>query len=321
MSQTKADLDCLVVGGGPGGLTAAIYLARFRRQTRVIDAGASRAALIPKSHNFPGFPDGISGVEIISRLKAHAARYGAEVQNGMVERLHERDDGLFEAATADGKTVTARRVILATGVVDIVPDMENVPEHINAGRMRLCPVCDGFEVTDKPVAIYGPADRVLHKSLFLRGFTSNLTLLCTDDVACPSDLASKLGEAGILLPTEPVESLNWDGQAITAKLKSGEEKCFDVVYPAMGSKPRTSLYTQMGGKLTANECIPTDEHQRTSISGVWAIGDVVDALDQMAVALGHAAIATTYVHNSLNSGTKPEARFLAGSVWSSAAPA
>jgi len=308
MSQSEADFDCLIVGGGPAGLTAAIYLARFRRSTRLIDAGSSRAALIPKSHNFPGIPDGISGVDILARLKAHAERYGAHVENGVVSRLSCRDDGLFEA-TAEGRSVTARRVILATGVVDNTPDIDGLAEHIRTGRIRLCPVCDGFEVTDKPVAIYGTAEHVLRKALFLRGYTSDLTLLCTDDVSCPAELATALSRAGVDLPTHCVQSLHWNGESITARLKSGAEKPFAVLYPAMGSQPRSGLYTELGGSLTTDGCIDTDEHQRTPIPGIWAIGDVVDALDQMAVAIGHAAIATTDIHNSLNNGIKPAARF------------
>ena len=310
MTERDADLDCLIVGGGPAGLTAAIYLSRFRRRTRIIDAGSSRASLIPKSHNFPGFPDGIAGDEILSRLKAHAVRYGVEVEHGKVVDLRERDDGLFAAATANGKTVTARRVILATGVVDNVPDVEGWRGLIARGLIRLCPVCDGFEVTEKPIAVYGPAERVLHKALFLRGFSRDLTLLCTDDVACPAEMADALRKAGVELPVECVESLRADGDAIAARMKSGKEKRFASIYAAMGSHPRSELYTELGGALTADGCIDTDEHQRTPIPGIWAIGDVVDALDQMAVAIGHAAIATTDVHNSLTNGIKPEARFI-----------
>ncbi len=309
MQQQDADLDCLVVGGGPAGLTAAIYLARFRRRTRLVDAGSSRAALIPKSHNFPGFPDGIPGVEIIARLKAHAARYGAEVEHAQVSDLRAREDGLFEAAYAGGPTFTARRVILATGVIDNMPEIEGLKDHIQAGRIRLCPVCDGFEVSDQPVAIYGTAEHVLHKALFLRGFTGNLTLLCTDTISCSAELAAKLRAHGIQLPAECVEALEWDGTSIGARLKSGTVKRFATVYAAMGSRPRARLYKQVGGALTNEGCIDTDEHQRTSVPGVWAIGDVVDALDQMAVAIGHAAIATTDIHNSLTAGIKPEARF------------
>jgi thioredoxin reductase (NADPH) len=309
MTDSDADRDCLIVGGGPAGLTAAIYLARFRRRTKIIDSGSSRASLIPRSHNFPGFPDGITGHEILSRLKAHAVRYGVQEEHGKVVDLRERDDGLFAATTANGRTVTARRVILATGVVDQVPEIDGLKDHIAASLIRLCPVCDGFEVTEKPIAVYGPAERVLHKAVFLRGFSRDLTLLCTDNVGCPADMADALRKAGVELPVECVDTLRADGEAIVARMRSGKEKRFASIYAAMGSHPRSELYTEIGGRLTPEGCIDTDEHQRTSIRGVWAIGDVVDALDQMAVAIGHAAIATTDLHNSLTNGIKPEARF------------
>ena len=308
MQQADAVLDCLIVGGGPAGLTAAIYLARFKRRTRLVDAGESRAALIAKSRNFPGFPDGIAGAEILARLKTHAMRYGAHVEHARLSDLRARDDGLFEAH-ADGKPFTARRVILATGVVDNMPTIEGLKDHIQAGRIRLCPVCDAFEVAGEHVAIYGPAEHVFSKALFLRGFTGELTLLCTDTVSCPPDLEPKLRASGIALPEECVDRLEWDGTSIAARLKSGKLERFATLYAAMGSRPRSALFTQVGGALTAEGTIETDEHQRTSVPGVWAIGDVVDALDQMAVAIGHAAIATTDVHNSLTASIKPEAHF------------
>jgi thioredoxin reductase (NADPH) len=160
-------------------------------------------------------------------------------------------------------------------------------------------VCDAFEVIDKPVGIYGPASHVWPKALFLRGYTSSLTLLCTDTVQCPPQTADELRHAGIELPNEIVESLHADGEHIAARFKSGAEEVLASVYAAMGSKPRSELYSQLGGRVTPERCIDTDEHQRTSIPSLWAIGDVVDALDQMAVAVGHAAIAATDVHNSL----------------------
>src|SRR5215218_6250161 len=113
-------LDCLIIGGGPAGLITAIYLARYRRDTRVIDAGGSRAALIPTSHNYPGFPDGISGRELLVRLREQARRYGATLTAGSVERVELAADGTFRAF-AGTETIAARTVVLATGAMDVEP--------------------------------------------------------------------------------------------------------------------------------------------------------------------------------------------------------
>src|SRR3982750_4670472 len=112
----KPELDCLIVGAGPAGLTAAIYLARFHLRLKVIDAGNSRASLIPCTRNHAGFPDGISGVELIARMKAQAHKYGAGIETGGVTRL-DRIDGGFSAEWGSG-TMTARTVLLATGVMN-----------------------------------------------------------------------------------------------------------------------------------------------------------------------------------------------------------
>lgn len=106
--------DCLIVGGGPAGLITATYLARFRRETRVIDGGGSRAALIPTSHNYPGFPDGISGRELLVRLREQSRRYGAALTAGTVEKLERVADGTFRAYAGD-ETIEARSIVIATG--------------------------------------------------------------------------------------------------------------------------------------------------------------------------------------------------------------
>src|ERR1700730_4951062 len=117
-------LDCVVVGGGPAGLTAAIYLARFRLRFVVIDAGDSRAALIPKSHNHAGFPDGIAGPELLARMASQAKKYGAAIEQGTVTAIAREGDAF--AAAVDGETLRARTVIFAAGVVDIEPALPNL---------------------------------------------------------------------------------------------------------------------------------------------------------------------------------------------------
>src|SRR5215218_6736740 len=119
---SDAILDCLVIGGGAAGLTAAVYLARYRRSTLVVDDGASRLAMIPKTRNVLGFPDGIAGPELLQRMQAHADRYAVRREAGRVERLEQRSHGLFEAVLGP-RTVRARTVLLATGARDVEPDI------------------------------------------------------------------------------------------------------------------------------------------------------------------------------------------------------
>src|SRR5690606_25477009 len=136
--------ECAVIGAGPAGLTAAIYLARYRRSVVVFDAGTSRARWIPESRNCPGFPGGISGDDLLRRLRAQLSGHGVRIHHGSVGELGIANGG-FEVAAGDGSFVYARKVLVATGVVDVLPDVDWAEAAIDAGALRLCPVCDGYE--------------------------------------------------------------------------------------------------------------------------------------------------------------------------------
>lgn len=160
-------VDCLIIGAGPAGLAAAIYLARFRRSLALVDSGQSRAAYIPVSHNYPGFPDGIHGPELLQQLRQQAARYGVEVIHGSVDQLKLQEDGTFRASMG-AESLLAQKVLLATGVVDKKPVMADLDQAIRCGAVRLCPVCDGFEVRDRRVAVLGTIEDALPPALFMR---------------------------------------------------------------------------------------------------------------------------------------------------------
>lgn len=294
-------LDCLVVGAGPGGLTAAIYLARFRRRALVLDGGASRAELIPTAHNFPGFPDGVSGTKLLGRLREQAANHAVELRKGRVLSLRRENGGFL--AVLDGEEIRASTVVLATGVIDRYPDVPGLQEATIKGLVRWCPICDGFDVTDQSVAILAPANDGLRHALFLRTYTARLTLLAQHDGAGLDDQdRHTLEEAGISLVTEPVISFKESagGGRIQVLFASGREAEFDTLYPMSGSSVQGQLATDLGAAVceTTGD-LEVDEQQSTSVPGLYAVGDVVNSLNQISVAIGHAAVAATAIHNAL----------------------
>jgi thioredoxin reductase (NADPH) len=292
-------VDCLVVGAGPAGLTAAIYLARFCRTVAIFDAGHSRASYIPLSHNYAGFPHGISGIDLLARLRDQAARYGAHVTHGLVESLC-RDGDAFVAGLGDA-AVRARKVILATGIVDKEPDMRNLREAIRSGVIRLCAICDGFDVLDEKIAVYGPAEQALRHGMFMRTYSSDVTMLLPPGAAAPDAVLRTQAEAaGIRCVAENVVQIHMTADHLAAvRTSDGAEYRFDTLYPVLGCRMRSELAIALGARCTDGGDIIVDEHMATSVPGLYAAGDVVSALNQVNVAVGHAAIAATHIHNQL----------------------
>ena len=292
-------MDCLVIGAGPGGLTAAVYLARYRRDFLVVDAGASRAGWIPVSHNLPAFPDGIPGPELLARMRAAAERHGARVEAGEVRRLERAGDGF--AADLGGRTVTARRVLLATGVDDVQPELPDLGDAVRRGLVRVCPICDAYEARDRKVAIIGYGRCRVREALLLRTYTTDLTLLTLGrELELTGEERAELREAGVRLVEEPVAGIAAEGDRVAAwRMRSGAEHRFDVLYTALGLRARSGLATALGAGHDGDGALVVDEHQRTSVPGLYAAGDVVRGLGQVSVATGQAAIAATAINNSL----------------------
>ena len=294
----EAEYDCLVIGGGPAGLTAAIYLTRFHLSLKVVDGGESRAAWIPCTHNHAGYPEGINGKELLSRMREQATKYGASIVQGRVTRL-DKVEGGFRAEWGEG-AVTARTVLLATGVQNRRPpmDLELHDEALARGLIRYCPICDGYEVTDKKVGVIGSGSHGVAEAVFIRGFTTDVTLIAPDMAHMLSDDdQEKLREFGIPTVDGPCEAVAAHGDCIVIDTAQGHH-AFDSVYPALGSDIRTELAKQLGCDLK-DENIKVDSHQRTSVPGVYAAGDVVLGLDQISHAMGEGGVAATTIRNDL----------------------
>ena len=287
--------EVLVIGGGPAGLMAAIYLARFRRDVVVVDGGASRAALIPRSHNLPGFPNGIRGHELLSRMERQVQELGVPIVRSSVTSLEKREKDVL--ASHDRGTITARRVILATGIVDRQFPLADWTAAVRNGELRYCPVCDGFEATGRKIAIIGELGHATGKALFMRVYSSEVTLIPIDDEhddAC----SQKLAAAGVRV-TPPLHSLQRRDGTIEAVFAGGARESFEIVYPAMGADVRSELAIALGARHTADGFLEVDAKQRCGVEWLYGIGDVVTDLHQISVAFGHAAIAACHAHHSL----------------------
>jgi thioredoxin reductase (NADPH) len=291
-------LDALVIGAGPAGLTAAIYLARYRRDFLVLDGGASRAELIPLTHNFPAWPQGVSGEKLLARLREQALANEASFEAARVELL-QRDGDCF-VAMAGGMRWRARNVVLATGIVDRHPDWPGLREATLDGLLRWCPICDGFEMLDKEIALVTAAGSGLGHAKFLRTYSPHVTLVALPDEESldPAGVA-ELESAGIELEARPVLGFEARGQRVALKFGDESTREFDAVYPMLGCKVQGELATQLGARCNETGDLLVDAHQCTSVPGLYAIGDVVSDINQISVGTGHAAIAATAIHNRL----------------------
>lgn len=299
MRWREQDCDVLIVGAGPAGLTAAVYLARYRRRVLVVHDETSRAARIPRSRNVPGFPGGVAGPELLQRMREQAQLYGADIHRDCIRAL-QHQDGSFRAL-GDGGTYRARSVILATGVTLNEVDLPK-SVHEDALRwacLRYCPICDGFEAARKVVAVLGSSTHGAREALFLREYTEHVTLLAQEACELSEAQRRELTAAGVQVRDAPAVEIRPDATGMQVTLADGARLRFDVLYPALGCEPRSELAAQLGLGLSGAGCIPTDADQALALPGLYAAGDVVDALDQISVAIGHGAIAATHAHNWL----------------------
>lgn len=291
--------DCVVIGAGPAGLTAAIYLRRFHRDVRVIDAGEPRAGKISRSHNVPGFPDGIAGHELLLRMAVHLERMGGVVARGEVRSVIRVEEDLFELGLEES-SLRCRYVLFCTGVVDRPAAIPGADLVEDAGLMRYCPVCDGYEHTGKRIGVLANSAHSLAEAKFLKNFSDSVKVIPVE--GCVESIGSQAAKLGLACVAGLATELSVDPSGcVVVQVGRSHQETVDVLYSALGADPRASLAQSLGVKLDERQGIVVDQHCRTNVPNVYAAGDVVSALDQISVAVGHAAIAATSIHNALGS--------------------
>ncbi|WP_411339447.1 NAD(P)/FAD-dependent oxidoreductase [Sphingopyxis sp. J-6] len=296
-------IDILIVGAGPAGLTAGMYLARYRRKVRIAHDGRSRALWVPRSRNIPGFPDGIVGADLIARMSDHAARYGAEIVEGrVVEIARDEDRALFRARLDSGAVIGARGLILATGVDTNLAKLDSGDHQaaVRSGVLRYCPICDGFEHSDERIAVLGSDLHGAAEAMFLRQYSSNITLIPKWQVALTDKQRGELDASGVDVLEGRVLRLDATEEAMFVTIEDeAAPRRFDTLYPAFGSTPRSELAAMLGPLTDPNGCIPFSAFSDGLLPGVYAAGDVLEGLDQISVATGQGAMAATRLHNWL----------------------
>lgn len=292
-------VDCIVVGGGPAGMTAGLFLARFRRKVVILDAGESRARWIPRTHNHPAFPGGINGEALLERMRAQLADFGVPVLPGEVTAARRTADGFALAQGA--REVAASHVILATGVRDRLAPVRDAERHLRAGLIRQCPICDGYEMIDRRLAVIGALRCAAGEAIFLRRYTDSIVLATSGDrPEWSGEDAARLIEAGVRIEERPILDIEAGARGgADIRFADGDVLHVDALYSGLGVEPRTEVASMLGLDLAADGRIETGAGQETAIPGLHSAGDVVTGLNQIAVAMAQGEVAAVAIHNRM----------------------
>ncbi len=295
--------DCAVIGGGPAGLSAALYMGRMRRTTLVIDDDEGRSTWHQINRNYLGFPDGIHATALRELGRTQAAEYGAEFLNARADKVDYTGDGKerrFHISTTRGD-VTSRTLIIATGVSDQFPEFEGSQECIGTS-MFWCIICDGHEAIGKSIVVLGHANRAASLALELLVFTDKVSLVSWHKpFDLPPDRVAMLKEHGIEVYDATCTSYNCGpepGSLHSITLEDGTNLELDMLFVAQYIVPNTGLAKQLNIEHDEHGYIVTDTEECTNVDGVYAAGDVTELNNHQVTSAVHeggmAAAAANY---------------------------
>ncbi|MFE0425510.1 NAD(P)/FAD-dependent oxidoreductase [Streptomyces sp. NPDC058953] len=314
------DYEVVVVGGGAAGLSAALVLGRARRRVAVVDAGAPRNAPAARMHGFLS-RDGMPPAALLATGRAEAAAYGVALFDGLVDEITARDGGSgtsgdgargegsggtwgegsggFVVRLAGGAALTARRVLVATGLRDELPALPGVRERWGRDVLH-CPYCHGYEVRDAPLGVLGTRPMAVHQALMVRQWSPDVVLFA-HDLVLTADERERLTARGIQIEEGAVRRLAVADDRLTGvELADGRvvERTAVFVPPLM--VPADGPLAGLGcARDEATGAVATDPAGRTSVPGVWAVGNVTDARAQVVVAAGAASVAAMDINHDL----------------------
>ncbi|GLG01672.1 thioredoxin-disulfide reductase [Alicyclobacillus hesperidum subsp. aegles] len=292
--------DCIIVGGGIAGTQAAIQLGRYCRQVAVIDGGYGRSTLCRAYHNVLGWPAGVSGETLRQLGRQQAEGYGVTWLEDWVETIVNQEH-LFEVHTRTGQLVLGQRLLLATGVLDNLPDITGLAACLGI-TVYVCPDCDGYEVRGKKTVVLGQGKAGAQMALALTYWQPKLIYIDHDSTPLPDDLSASLRQLGVERRQAHVQQIRESrGQLRAVELTDGTILEVERAFVAFGHNTvHSELAAQLGVSLHHNRHILVDARTKaTSVPFIWAAGDVVAHSEQVSIAMGEGAQAAIWIHKSL----------------------
>jgi thioredoxin reductase (NADPH) len=291
--------DAIVVGGGPAGLSAALYLARYLRSVVVLDSGEGRSSHHQVNHNYLGFPDGISALDLRANGRKQLSRYPhAQLVEGHADEAAREEDGTFLVRSGEDSW-RGRVVVLAMGVVDHYPPFEGWQSYVGTS-LFWCITCDGYENRGRDVVVVGDDDGAAAEALQLRSLTSKVRLLTNRPGDRISDtFHQRLREAGVEVVHDEIAAADGaDGHLREVLLTSGERMALEAMFSLQGATPETDVARALGVALDESGYVLVDTEQKTSVPGVYAAGDLTSLHSHQVAAAVHegaqAACAANY---------------------------
>lgn len=307
--MSEAIRDVVMIGAGPSALAAAVYTTREDIDTVLYEKGVigGLAAITDQVDNYPGFPDGIEGLKLAGQLEKQAERFGAHIEFGDVSAI--RDEDGVKVVTVDGSDVRAHAVLIATGSDYNKLGIPGESEYYGRG-VHYCATCDGAFYRDKRLVVVGGGNSAVQEALFLTRYTTHIDLLVRSTIKASEVLQRDLEEqvaAGTItvhLGTTPTEIVTTDGRVTSVSvLKEGRPAMIetDGAFIFVGLKPNTQFLAGSGVELDDQGLVKTNRHLETTMSGVFASGDVRSgATMQIASAVGEGATAALSIREYLD---------------------
>jgi thioredoxin reductase (NADPH) len=281
----ESEFDVVIVGGGAAGLSAAVMLGRSRRSVLVLDAGEPRNAPSPSAHNLLG-REGVAPLELLAAGRAEAESYGVQIRQARAVAAR-REDEEFVISTSDGAEFRGRRLLLASGLVDELPDVPGLERFWGTSVLH-CPYCHGWEVRDQRVAVLASSPNSTHQALLFSQLTDSVTFVALPGMEPTAEDAAKLQARGVAVITGTVVGvLEVDGGLTGLAMSDGRVISADAVVVAPRMNARSDLFEQLGGQVLETpmgRALPTDETGRTPLPGVWAAGNSANLAAVVAVA-------------------------------------